>query len=458
MGQFTPYRGARLIMPADVPRTVPSAAGIRAETELLFLLARTRVLPEATGRIAVLLDQQLDWLHFARNALSHDVLPLVYTNLKATGGRAVPAAIFDQLARYFDQHARYNRRLAAELLRLLALFDAHSIPALALKGPELAATAYGDLALRTFCDLDILIRRRDALRARDVLLGDSYTLYETPLDAGGFPAEPGKYQYMFLRKGGDWYAELHWRLTPQHLLAALDFEHLRGRRSMVTLNGTPVPTLTAEDTLLMLCIHGDKHYWGRLKLVCDVAELVSATPRINWRQVEADARRLGCWRMVALGLRLASDLLDAPLPQGASSVVRRDRRVARLTAAVQDRLFRESSAERWSELFRSFVARDARIAVLGALGVIRSNLPGSATDESTHPYHPFQLLERCRDWVWNIARPLLTVNANDRALLPPLPRPLHAVYYPVRCVRLLVTYGLTPLVRHLRMATRTRSS
>jgi Uncharacterised nucleotidyltransferase len=449
-------------MPAGVPRTLSSAAGIRAETELLFLLARTRFPPEAAGRIAVLLDQELDWLQFARNALSHDVLPLVYANLKATWGRAVPASILGQLARYFDQHARYNRRLAAELVRLLALFDAHSIPALALRGPELAAAAYGDLALRTFGDLDILIRRSDALRARDILFGDGYTLYETPLDAGGFPVEPGKYQYMFVREGGDWFTELHWRLTPQHLLAALDFEHLGGRRSMVTLNGSPVPTLTAEDTLLVLSIHGYTHHWGRLKWVCDVAELVSAAPHMNWRRVETDARRLGCWRMVALGLRLASDLLDASLPEGTSSVVRRDRRVAWLTAMVQDRLLRESSANRLSELYRSFGPyRDGRIAVLGALGAISSNPPGSAADESTPPYHPFQFLERSRDWIWNgirFARLLLTVNARDRALLPALPRPLYAAYYPVRCVRLLAAYGLTPLVRNVRMATRTRSN
>lgn len=454
--------GRASVMLEDVSQTARSAAGVGAETELLLLLARTRVSPEATERIAVLLDQELDWLRFTRNALSHDVLPLVYTSLKPAGGRAVPASILDQLARYFDRHARHNRRLAAELLRLLALLDAHSIPALAVRGPELAAAAYGELALRTFGDLDILIRRRDALRARDILFADGYTLYGTRLDADGFPAEPGKYEYMFTRHDGDWFTELHWRLTPQHLLASLDFEHLGGRRSLVTLNGTPVPTLTAEDTLLVLSIHGYTHHWGRLKWVCDVAELVGAASHMNWRQVEVNARRFGCWRMVALGLRLASDLLDAPLPEGVSSLVRRDRRVASLAAAIQDRLLNGSDAERLSELFHSFgTYRAARIADLGALGVIPSCPPGSGYDGSTLPYHPFQLLERCRDWIWNgvrFARLLLTVNAKDRALLPPLPRPLHAAYYPVRWVRLLVVYGLTPLVRNLRMAIRTPSS
>ncbi len=438
-------------MPGGVPRTAP-AAGMRPETELLLLLARTRVPPEAVRRVAALLDQELDWHRFTQNALSHDVLPLVYTNLRATAGRALPAANLDQLARYFDRHTQHNRRLAAELLRLLSLLDAHSIPALALRGPEFAAAIYGDLTFRTFGDVDILIRRRDARRARDLLFGDGYKLYETRLDADGFPAEPGKYEYMFIQEGGDWFTELHWRLTPQHLLAALDFEHLEGRRSMVTLNGTPVPTLTAEDSLLALCLHGDHHHWGRLKWVCDVAELISATPHMSWRQVEMNARRLGCWRMVALGLRLASDLLDAPLPDAVSAMVRRDRRVAPLAATVRGRLLRESSPERLSDLFDSFGCyRDARTAVLEALGLIPAGLP-SADNGATQPYHSLQLLERCRDWAWNgvrFARRLLTVNPSDRALLPPLPRPLHAAYFPVRCVRLLVKYGLPSLVRHL---------
>jgi len=49
-------------------------------------------------------------------------------------------------------------RLTAELFRLLELFSANGISALLIKGPVLAAQAYGDPCVRSYGDLDLLVR------------------------------------------------------------------------------------------------------------------------------------------------------------------------------------------------------------------------------------------------------------------------------------------------------------
>ena len=51
-----------------------SSIEIRPETELLFLLARTRLSPAAAARVTALLDRELDWIFLVRDALSHDLL------------------------------------------------------------------------------------------------------------------------------------------------------------------------------------------------------------------------------------------------------------------------------------------------------------------------------------------------------------------------------------------------
>jgi len=403
-------------MPARVERTTPTA--LRPETELLLLCARTRMGPEQARRIRELLTRGLDWIFFVRDALSHDLLPLAYVHLRAVGGSAVPAGILERLGRYFDEHIRRTGRLTEELVRVRGVLDANSIPALPFKGPTLAVAAYGDPALRTCCDLDLLVRRGDAPRAGAVLGAAGYRLDHTPLDRAGFPSRRGVYEYCFRRDGDGAIAELHFRLTPLHLRQALDFERLGGRRQVVTLNGVTVPTLTPEDMLLVLCVHGDKHYWGVLKWICDVAELVGATPRMNWRYVGAQARALGCRRMVALGLRLASGLLGAPLPGNESGIPLRDARIARLAARVQAQLFDQ--------------------------------------DDAARPYDRLELVERFPDRLWigvEFARRVLTVGPDDRRLLP-LPGPLRPAYYPLRLIRLLAKYALLPLARQLRDAIR----
>ncbi len=51
--------------------------------------------------------------------------------------------------------------MTAELKAVMGWLEAGDVPAIAYKGPTLAAWAYGDIALREFCDLDILVRPSD---------------------------------------------------------------------------------------------------------------------------------------------------------------------------------------------------------------------------------------------------------------------------------------------------------
>ena len=74
-------------------------------------------------------------------------------------------------------HALY---LTAELLRILRLLDAHAIRAVPLKGPALAQSLYGDLALREFCDLDVLVQETDLRKARGLLEAQGYHLDLSP--------------------------------------------------------------------------------------------------------------------------------------------------------------------------------------------------------------------------------------------------------------------------------------
>jgi hypothetical protein len=390
------------------------------ETELLFLLARPRLSAQTAERIGALLRDDLNWVLFVGSALSHDVLPLVSQRLLRMPTGAVPDAIRDQLRGYVDQHVRRADRLVDEVLRLFALLEAHAISALTFKGPALAVALYGDVSARASSDIDFLIHRRDAVRARDVVLKAGYHLHKTPLDEHGFPADRRMYEYTFMREDGQAMTELHWRLTPPHLRASLDLEHLGGRQQRVTLHGTSVPTLAAEDALLVLCVHGDKHQWGLLKWVCDVAELVTANPDLDWSRVEANGRLLGCGRMVGLGLGLASHLLDAPLSDHLSERIRAEARLSYLVDQVQREL-------------------------------VRGEEPDLAQRGFVHAYHPSHLIERASDWWWNVrrgVRQLLAPNANDMKLVR-LPGPLRFGYYPLRCARLLAVHGLMPLVRRL---------
>jgi hypothetical protein len=90
-----------------------------------------------------------------------------------------------------------------------------------------------------------------------------------------------------------------------------------------------------EDELVFICIHGAKHLWERLIWIADVAALVTRQSGIDWQAATEIARDVGAERMLYTGLRLASDLLHARLPDGVFAAVQRDAGAAKLAASVR---------------------------------------------------------------------------------------------------------------------------
>src|SRR5205823_1269879 len=76
----------------------------------------------------------------------------------------------------------------------------------------------------------------------------------------------------------------------------------------------PISTMGQEHTLLLLCVHGTRHFWGNLKWVCDIAQAVSAFSEIDWARTLARADKLGCRRMLLIGMVLARDVCGVDLP------------------------------------------------------------------------------------------------------------------------------------------------
>ncbi len=140
--------------------------------------------------------------------------------------------------------------------------------------------AYGDLSLRQFGDLDILIHKRDLLRAKELLISQGYQLKLTDAQEAAHI-----YSYCtlpFVRTNGKILVELHWALTGKHWPFPFDFDRLRAHLIPVSCGEAQLFSLRPEDLLLFLCVHGAKHHWERLMWICDVAALVRVQQQMDW--------------------------------------------------------------------------------------------------------------------------------------------------------------------------------
>jgi hypothetical protein len=269
---------------------------------LLLHCARARPDLETLRGLAA---EEVDWTALVQQSVLHGLGPIVYWYLN----QACPDTVPEGLRGRFRRSAVRNLLATAELLRLLEIFEAASIPLVPFKGPALAWSLYEDPALREMSDLDVLVRPRDVDRAIGLLRSHGYRPWFSGVDRRFFA---GNREMPLVREDGKVAVDLHWGLLPWYfpLDASVFFERL----APVPIAGRQVLTFCPEDLLLFLCAHGSKHGWTSLAWLCDVARLIDRCA-VNWDDVLARAQASHVSRCLSLGLNLARDLLGAATPE-----------------------------------------------------------------------------------------------------------------------------------------------
>jgi hypothetical protein len=307
------------------------------EVELLLLCARTSIDARNAQRIADL-ALRVDWDRLIEWARRHGVQALLLRTLSGLGPLGVPGDVLDRL-RAKCQAIRFQNLVFARVLHTaLQLFQDAGIPATPYKGPALSAFLYGDTGLREFTDIDVLVRPCDALRARQVLLNNGF-LSRAALSRRAEPLYVRFHCSFPLVSNTGVLVDLNWRVGPWYWrLPEIAESAWAGLRPLL-VEGRSVPWFPSEHILFSLCLHGCMHKWELLKWIVDVAELLRRDASLDWPALTEHSRRTGCDRMLALGLVLAADLLDAPVPESALDAVRSDPLVSRLAQEVHEKLF-----------------------------------------------------------------------------------------------------------------------
>jgi hypothetical protein len=303
---------------------INSILPVRPESELLTICARTEGDDRSAERLSVLLRRGVDWELVVKAAFLNGVTPLVERSLRTI--QQVPDPIRSRLEGSVQENTRRNLLMTAELMELLKRFRSDGLMAVPFKGPVLAASLYGDVALRQFMDLDIVVRGADVQAALALMIEEGYEPWFRFSEAEQRRFVRYQNEYSLLRRDDSVLVELQWSVAPRYFAAPLDLDVMFERLDPFRLGGQEVPTFSLEDLFLMLCIHGAKHLWGRLAWVCDLHEL-GKRHDISWEQLTARASSAGALRMVLLGVLLSRDLLGSELPATMARSIEEDRDV-----------------------------------------------------------------------------------------------------------------------------------
>ena len=308
--------------------------------ELKFLIACCQTNPSKEE--INFIHSYLNTEHLMINALiplanQHGILPLIYKTIKNLDSRyhelqsdslssspntslVARNTLLSELKPLYMSIVQRNMLMTSELIRIMQLLEENNIEALTFKGPALSQMAYGDITLRQYVDLDVLVRKEDIYKI-DTLLKDRG--YQRVLEIT--PTQEKVYlQYahdlgLHHPKSGVHF-EMHWSLMDDDYPMQIDLDSIWRDPQTVKINGKKIKIFPTEELLLYLCIHGSKHLWERIEWIKDI-DLLIRTQEIDWEKVMKEAESSKFETMFYLGLSLTIQLFETPLPENIKKLI-----------------------------------------------------------------------------------------------------------------------------------------
>jgi len=250
-----------------------------------------------------------------------------------------------------------QQRLALNVCRCL---EEAGILCIGLRGPFAGDALYGDVALRHFTDIDLLIpvERRD--QAWEILTGQGYRFNHPFLTRSACTRHHLEWPFRHLEKGLS--LDLHWAVDHPYKPYRIDYAEIFRASTVCRHEGGTWRSPCRSHAMLLACIHAEKECRllgrrpmaaqletqgaeGRWRHWLDVAlEGVRGGPGLDWNVVLAEAEAWGVKAPVVAGLTTAATLFDVPMPsmvwqaaKGLRPAVRLGRLAARIRRACSGR-------------------------------------------------------------------------------------------------------------------------
>ena len=315
----------RCLMRNTPPSTPPQAGGGEPADATILLRKCLGNWSDDEVISALIAASAADWESLYRQSLLHQVSPLLHRRLRALSDRVtIPLDIPDKLkACYLSESARAVR-ITHHLTRLLTAFQEVGIPVILLKGAHLATQVYPDPALRTMDDVDLLVWQSNLYRSRQIV-------------------ENLKQQ----SPGAAIRVDLHWSIESGSSPFSINPDDLWQRARPVVIDGVEARTLSPEDLLLHLCLHGIfRHLYAPigLRLFCDLAVVLERYgDEINWEELARLADEWGAGNVLRLAFRLLDEALNVKLSSDVATLFELDDPNRQLTAIALPHLLDPAS-------------------------------------------------------------------------------------------------------------------
>jgi hypothetical protein len=294
---------------------------IESSTRALLCVFAAGTLDRSLPRLEV------DWGQVFQAVCQNGLVGLTYRYLDHQADSSYPPPEFRQsLQQAYRTLVLRMARLYHQIRQLATQLTEEHLNFLIVKGPALAYTVYPDPVLRSFNDLDLVVRERDWHATWQILTARGFQPEDNlPKPPPKLAAWISPYESKYWQTETKFLVEVHYDDFLNAGLASRDVDGFWTRAVKIDLDGTPVQVLSLEDQLTHACAHMHFHGYTRLNWLSDIAMIVrDHADQLNWQRaldiVRTEEAQVGMY----YSLYFVEQLLQVPVPDDVLAALRPD--------------------------------------------------------------------------------------------------------------------------------------
>jgi hypothetical protein len=262
-----------------------------------------------------------DWELIVRIASEHSASPAVWRAVEHAA--AAPEEVKNYFCAIFEINAARNRMMLAGLDALLALFDAHGVRCVVLKGgANIASGLYNDPGERFLSDLDVLVAPGQIETAERLLRAHGYTDMDPEAPRRWFTMD--RHLPPLVPPTGGFAIEVHTSLVSSKRLETLvPAAAMLQRAIAVQWNGRSILIPHPTDAVIYNIVHAQLHHELQAHGVIELRQLrdlalLAARHRdaVDWSEVERRFAGAGFAHVLAEQAAISRVLMGVALPVG----------------------------------------------------------------------------------------------------------------------------------------------
>jgi len=242
------------------------------ELKLLIFLSQDKLssfFPENLNNI--------DWGEFVDLTIKHRLVSHVLQHSKYLAEN-LPIPIYEKLIDVRLKHSKTSLNYAIHAIRIFQEFKENNIQHMFFKGPLLSLELYNDIGYRNFGDIDVLVKKQDAEKAKDLLeeLGFSCVYPKIKLTEKQKEINYSiSHHYQFVHPVQPIHIELHWNITNPKSFFGVESHDVISNSINLKVSNYELPYISKIENIVFQAAHGSIHQWYRLFWIKDFSKLLA---------------------------------------------------------------------------------------------------------------------------------------------------------------------------------------